>query len=705
MKIKQKLHDMIPLILAPFTFLLFAPVEMVVRNTVALWFTWTDVFPLLLVTFAICLLILCFIGFILPEKGRKYHVALIFGLGIALYVQGNILPIDYGALDGRPVDWSSYSTYAIVNTFIWVVLLLAPIILTRFWFAITKKVMIYITCIVLIVQVVTTVYMIVQSPATTSAMQMIATDEYLHTVSSEKNIVVFVLDSIDTSHMNTLLEEEPSLKEELNGFTFFDNTIGMFPKTMGAVPHILTGEAFRNETTFSEYLDWAFSETSLYRTLHEQNFSILIHTVTSLISPIIMDYVDNINEVEWIINDRTAMTISLLNFAGLRYTPHVVREAMWMSFSDFDMHRTPNSGGESFVWENSKFYDTLMQGGLDVLIDRNVFSFIHLAGIREPIDRDVVALPDGRVPSFEERARGSIQLIIDYLSEMKNLGVDDNTLMIVMSDHGWEQLLQRPLFLIREPNNTSPLKISSEPVSFDDFMPMLKAYVYDGYSPIEYLHSIAPNRDIRTFYFYREDEHRPWFRNIYLPDLLVYEFTNSSDDMANARFTGIVHESGGYNFWVQSEYSLGTAIRFGSNFDQGFSPHDFFMEGLQMDGAEASWSTGHRSVFSARLSEPVSSDLELTMTFLVFPHGEGQSIRVYAGDWFIDEVFFPNLGWDTAQTANFIIPRVAIENDVSLEVRFEFPDAVLPEEVYWEYRQDVWYMAIEYIDLTISQVP
>jgi len=704
--IKVELYTMLPLALAPFTFLVFAPIEMIIRNSMALWFTWYDVIKILLVVFVTCVIVLCIIGLLLTEKLRRYYVAMIWGLGMALYIQGNLMPVDYGILDGRSVAWEEFTIWAIVNTATWLVLLGMPVVAVRFRREITHKIMLYATCVVLFAQTGTTLFLITQqSPR--RGVQLIATTDYLYTVSENKNIVILILDSFDTIFMHELLEEEPELAELLDGFVFFDNTLGMFPKTMGALPHILTGMPYLNEQPFWDYLDYAFATAPIYSTLYEEDFSIFLHVDTTFISRNFVNYIDNVHEVEWVIDNPAGMFASLLRFSGMRYFPHIAKELVWIDYSLlFNQHRASADFGGEFTYSNVGFHEPLMQNGLNLTSDGNIFTVIHIGGPRADlggaIDRNAQPVSQGEVPMIEQ-VRGSLQIALDYLDNLIEAGVDDNTLFIVLADHGLTQMNQRPLLLVRDPAHRTPFSISSAPLSFENLMPMLESYVMRELTAVEYLKNAAIGQYERMFYYYSEVDMAFGIATIaFLSDVREYVFSASSTDVANAQFSGVVHEGMGRLHLEPPVYRLNDTLHFASANPYFTTPFIYFPVGVSIPDDDYTWSYGHESLFAVRLDVPATSDLRLDMTFLVFPSSGGQNVRLYSGNQLVDEVNFPDVGWEF-QTASFEIPKESVGNGLDLELRFEFPDAVRPMDV-WANSEEVRLVAIGFREMTISAV-
>jgi hypothetical protein len=668
---KKSLLTMFPLILAPFTFFLFAPMEMVMRNTSVLWFTWQDVFPIIITAFLAAVLLFCLIGLVLPEKIRRYYIALIWGVGLALYAQGNLMPVDYGPLDGFPVDWEQFAVWAVINTVIWIVLIVAPVLAVRFWNNAALKAMQYITFAILTVQVATTTFLIA-TPAPRPEVPVIITTDNMFTVSDNQNIIIFVLDSFDTMYMEMLLEEEPELKELLEGFVFFDNTLGMFNYTFLSIPYLLTGIPFLNETTRPEYLDVAFSNAQIYPLLYGRNFSTNIFVSDMLVSSAIYQYVDNMMpHVEWRIGDILGMASSLHRISAIRYFPHILKESVWAYFSDFDAHRISEygTGLPGFIDLDFYFYNALSEYGLIVNREENIFTFIHLFGPHLPVNYDRYVRPasadDG--VTIIDNARGALRIALEYISQMKKLGVWDDTLMIITADHGCAapfgmgNTRQRPVLLVREPGGYDPFSIDSRPISFADLMPMLKTYVTGQSSAINFLQNASLYNDERSFFWAS-------MTNIARSESILteYLFTNSSTDISDARF---VRQIDPFFVFTPPTYNLGDTIYFGSD----NRPQDFFRVGLlSVSGDYRTWSHGVRSVFSARLSEYPVSDMVLHVEFYVIVAGEEdyQDIRLYSGERLISEDRFYRR--QNVHLLTAVVPKETITPDGVIELRFEY---------------------------------
>ena len=91
---------------------------------------WTLVRPLVVAGGAI-VLALAAVGLLMTAKSSRYYIALLFGVGLALWIQGNLLVADYGVLDGREIDWTIESWRNPYEMALWILVPLLSIAAAR----------------------------------------------------------------------------------------------------------------------------------------------------------------------------------------------------------------------------------------------------------------------------------------------------------------------------------------------------------------------------------------------------------------------------------------------------------------------------------------------------------------------------------------------------------------------------------------------
>ena len=128
--------------------------------------------------------------------------ALLCGLGIALYIQGNFLPFPYGILNGNTIHWDSYRREAVISGLVWVLCLAIPLVLIFAFQVKGKQVLKYGSFCVILVQLLILVTLSATTDFSQSSVpESFLSDNGLYEVSENENVIVFVLDSLDESFL------------------------------------------------------------------------------------------------------------------------------------------------------------------------------------------------------------------------------------------------------------------------------------------------------------------------------------------------------------------------------------------------------------------------------------------------------------------------------------------------------------------------
>ena len=107
----------------------------------------------------------------------------------------------------------------------------------------------------------------------------------------------------------------------------------------------------------------------------------------------------------------------------------------------------------------------------------NVFKFYHLAGMHDPyiLNENVEYLKDGEKGTAFKQGIGTLKIVREYLMQLKQEGLYENTMFVVMADHGFHNSIgTRPLFLMKPPQKeNAKLTVSQRPSMVSELMPMV----------------------------------------------------------------------------------------------------------------------------------------------------------------------------------------------------------------------------------------
>ena len=128
-KRRLSIHHILPALSLAITLFVFAPVDLFISSAEELWFSLEDI-ALWLGIMALCAFIgIVLLSWLLPQKLSVAFRAAVYAVSFLLYLQGNLLVLNYGTLNGSEVNWSAYTLPYILDALLWVavIALFSPI--------------------------------------------------------------------------------------------------------------------------------------------------------------------------------------------------------------------------------------------------------------------------------------------------------------------------------------------------------------------------------------------------------------------------------------------------------------------------------------------------------------------------------------------------------------------------------------------------
>lgn len=418
----------------------------------------------------------------LPHLLQKILLCTIWIFSLCGYVQTMFLNTNLNQI-GATLDGYIPSTQTILKNFmIWgaILLLCCAILISsrRNW----KKPVFLTSFVLLATQAVAYSTLILSAPE--DSVEYIASEYYLsgeeqYTVSSKENVIVFILDTLSNTHLSFAEEVYPDLKETLHDFTYYSNTDCNYVGTFPSVAHILTGYDLAPELKVNDWLYdvWNCDATNrYYDTLHAAGYK--VHSY--VIEPSILVGTHSLSLLEGKIDNLTNQTQNfqvnhellyqtLLEMSCYRFMPDYFKPY-------FDV---PNTQYTSIVtypeniidYGNPEYYASLCEKELTVNDDNNYLIFQHLNGIHELInDANCVRTKSGTLP---DTIKGIFTMLEEYLIQLEELGVYDNSTIIITADHGTHAYPQSVFFIKHANEHHDKLQITDAPITLDELAPTI----------------------------------------------------------------------------------------------------------------------------------------------------------------------------------------------------------------------------------------
>lgn len=461
---------------------IYIPLELYCYNQQEFWFDFYHLAPALLLLFGAGFLFNFALLMLVRLFGEKifYYAALLESAGfVCSYIQSNFLVSHLPSLDGQTPDWSAYGTDNLITAGIWI-LVLAVVCFLVWKLGLKKAVSFarYAVCGITLMLVLTLTTVVLTTNGLERKADATITDKDMFSMSTDKNVVVLLLDALDSTLFTDVLSEDTELQQALSDFTYYPNTLGAYPFTSRSVPFILSGEWFENTES---YLDWSFHSFvngAVIQSAEERGYTLYMYdTGLPLISNDILKFNNVINYSS--VTSYKAFALQELKVSLFKMLPYAWKAPFLINTSSFQTLRSTTAGLSPFAGDNRSFYADLQEQGLTTEA-KPAFRFIHLHGAHVPFNVDENLAPKSDA-TYEDVVKACSTLIKAYIQSLKDAGIYDNTALVILADHGYlTAYRQTPVFMAKGfGQQAENIKISNAPVSYAD-LPSAFARLMDG---------------------------------------------------------------------------------------------------------------------------------------------------------------------------------------------------------------------------------
>lgn len=226
--------------------------------------------------FAACLAL----PILIPLKAWKsFYASLLGSIFLMCWVSGVFLVGDFGELDGSSFNLGRHASSLIVHSVVSLIVFVGAYIGFTKWPAYLTRAVIVIGIGLLIIGT----FNFYQAASTEKPETSTVDVEELARFSTEKNLVIVLMDTFQSDVMQNIIDQDPSIRKELDGFKFFPDTLGVAPTTYLTMPAFHSGQHYNNMMSLSEYYEIGVKKESFLAELSENNYQVdLINPMTSI---------------------------------------------------------------------------------------------------------------------------------------------------------------------------------------------------------------------------------------------------------------------------------------------------------------------------------------------------------------------------------------------------------------------------------------
>lgn len=453
-----------------FVFFIFLPTDSFIANANDFQLTYSMFIKEFLHAYSVyalpsVLILMCVHGAVF-----EYISDLLFGITLAVFVQYQFLNGHLALLGTSEADFLNNVPLIVINMLIWIVLISLPMALRQ----ISKNKLSKIANVIGIFPIAFFLVSFTISLIAAPSYVFHITAEYYfdpseqYSLSKDENVVVFILDAYDQDLLNKIIEEQPELLENYNDFTIYTDAVSVYDSTNTSLSQMFGGCQFDNTLTADEWLEtgWNSDKTlSFYNNLHNNDYTVNFYNMIIPSLDCLEGKFDNLSKYDEPIEltpavfDYYKFVKSMRALSLYRGLPYVFKQFIpigdyeFTTFVLFDDYSTANYSNEDY------------EANLSLSIGNNskTLSITHLKGTHLPYDAEVESVH-------------LLQIMSEYLNQLKALGIYDNTSIIIMSDHGEhrETVACQPIFMVKRAGASSDtITFDASPIYYEDIMATL----------------------------------------------------------------------------------------------------------------------------------------------------------------------------------------------------------------------------------------
>ena len=441
------------------------------------------------------------LGIVMPARWFPRYVAGLCAVGVLLWAQGNLLLANYGLLDGGGLDLASHAWRTPFEAGLWVCVLLVAVV-----FADRVARVAPVACVALVTLQATLLVLPVGRMATAD-LPSTATAETawklpppeIYELSGTRNLIHIVLDTFPSRTFVDILDaDRPAFDRDWPGFTFFANHLGAHRTTLGSMPAMLSGVAYRNELPFREFLA---GHPSVFHVLGQQGYQLrslasrghdhLNPSFSGVDAAIRYDIPTPYGSYRDYVDVAAAqlLDLSLFRHAPHAFKPHIYHDGRWFFQQRIASRRGPEATAEQPFGDPAflrEFANRVTQGD-----DAPVYTLLHLITPHLPVvtDADCAYAPKSApIPEdFANQARCALSAVRTLLQRLRDLDLYDRSAIIVTSDHGVD-------LAYIEPEDEHPLRGMQSPAGMT--LPRIESHA----TPLLLVKPFASHGPLQTSY-------------------------------------------------------------------------------------------------------------------------------------------------------------------------------------------------------------
>ena len=477
---------------ACFITLVYGPLELYFTNRKDFWFAPNVIVPEVLFLFAAALL-LCILLLAAADRWAPKLYTLLTGCFVwgtlVCYLHSNFLSGWLPSMDGSAVDWNAYPTQRALSAAVCV----AAALFVGFlgWKKWLQNAAFFGGGALTLMLAITVVTLGLGSSSLQGSYYF-STNKELQDYSSDKNFLMFVVDTVDGDVFEQLVNETPEYQEALRDFTYYSNTMSGYAYTELSMSQFLTGQWYEGDVPFETYCTKALNESPFLADLQNRDYRMGFYFGYNFFDknsgP---DRFVNLSLRTSEITTHPAFWRVILRMSCVKNAPFDFKRLGYGLPEKLNglIQKGPVDFENRFESDNAAFWNYCQTTPVTTTGSDKVFKYIHLDGAHPAFlyGPHLEKVAGTEQATYPNSVGSCLYVIENYLNMLRENDCYDNTAILILSDHGYgengtDEGRQHSILLAKGFGEHHDYAVNEAPVSFGEMQSICDVLLDGGMS-------------------------------------------------------------------------------------------------------------------------------------------------------------------------------------------------------------------------------
>ena len=477
---------------ACFITLVYGPLELYFTNRKDFWFAPNVIVPEVLFLFAAALL-LCILLLAAADRWAPKLYALLTGCFVwgtlVCYLHSNFLSGWLPSMNGSAVDWNAYPTQRALSAAVCV----AAALFVGFlgWKKWLQNAAFFGGGALTLMLAITVVTLGLGSSSLQGSYYF-STNKELQDYSSDKNFLMFVVDTVDGDVFEQLVNETPEYQEALRDFTYYSNTMSGYAYTELSMSQFLTGQWYEGDVPFETYCTKALNESPFLADLQNRDYRMGFYFGYNFFDknsgP---DRFVNLSLRTSEITTHPAFWRVILRMSCVKNAPFDFKRLGYGLPEKLNglIQKGPVGFENRFESDNAAFWNYCQTTPVTTTGSDKVFKYIHLDGAHPAFlyGPHLEKVAGTEQATYPNSVGSCLYVIENYLNMLRENDCYDNTAILILSDHGYgengtDEGRQHSILLAKGFGEHHDYAVNEAPVSFGEMQSICDVLLDGGMS-------------------------------------------------------------------------------------------------------------------------------------------------------------------------------------------------------------------------------